>query len=70
MKLKYYCIVMEGGLEPVLHGPYGSEKALERRVKAIHNKIKDEESLIGMVFDKNGIPEVWAYSGGFFEEEE
>jgi hypothetical protein len=69
MKPKYYCLVMVGGLEPVLHGPYGSEKALARRVKALHNKIKDEDNLIGLVFGKDGIPEVWTYSGGFFEGE-
>jgi hypothetical protein len=54
------------GLEPVLRDPYGSEKALARRVKAIHNKIKNEDRLIGLAFGKDGIPEVWTYSSGFF----
>jgi hypothetical protein len=69
MKQKYYCLVLVGGLEPVLHGPYSSPKILERKVKALHNKIKDKDSLIGLVFGKDGIPEVWSYSAGFFEED-
>jgi len=46
------------GLEPVLHGPYASEKALASQVKAFHNVLKDENNLVGMVFDEKGIHEV------------
>jgi hypothetical protein len=69
MKPQYYYLVIAEGVEPFLHGPYGSEEALAKKVKAKHKTLRDEDCLVGMVFNKKGIPEVWSYSNGFFQGE-
>ncbi len=68
IKPQYYYLIIADGLEPFLHGPY-SFKTLNRKVKARHKTLKEEDCLIGMAFNEKGIPEVWSYSGGFFEGE-
>ena len=69
MILKYYCVVMIGGLEPVLHGPYETEDFLDTVIKAVHASLDEDDNLFGLGVDETCQVYAWTYSNGFFEED-
>jgi hypothetical protein len=63
-----YVLVIEGDIEPKLHGPYKSPDVRDRAAKRL--RAKDEERKNGIfVLDlmKNGKVHVWGYSAGFLD---
>lgn len=68
--MKYYLIAVDGGVEPTVLGPFGSEE--ERKLTAIrvHSNQEPEDSLFGAEVGESGELEVWSYGAPFFEKEE
>ncbi len=63
-KLKYYNLVVHGGITPERFGPYASEReqlvAARSLTEDLH--IEGEDTLLGLDVSDGGEPEVWPYS--------
>ena len=65
MSKERYIIQMEGGLYPVVHGPYKSEVARTRAVRKLHQKMDNEDN----VFALDMFPvKAWTWPNGFFPD--
>lgn len=69
MKYKYYVIIVYGDIEPDLHGPFNTSEEQDIRAKELR-KDNPEDGIYWLSIGEDGEPEIGAYSGGFFEEEE
>jgi hypothetical protein len=72
-----YLVIMEGCLEPNVHGPYKTDKSRDNAAKRLHKAMSEDDNLFAMdlvvVLNSHKkmpvvTPEVWTYSGGFFQE--
>ena len=69
--MNYYLLVIWGGVEPGVVGPFKTEKERDDRAKEIKHLEWDKNGLFTFETEKN-IPEIefGTYSGGFFNDEE
>lgn len=68
-KRGFYLFVTWGDVEPEVIGPFPSEDARNDKAKEIRQEEGDENGIF-MLDIVDGKPETYAYSGGFFEEDE
>jgi predicted RNA-binding Zn-ribbon protein involved in translation (DUF1610 family) len=66
----YYLLHVWGDVEPEILGPFKTEEERDAKAKALRERESDDPSGLYPLTIKDATPEVWAYSGGFFEEEE
>ena len=62
-----YLLVVSGGVEPETFGPYDLEETRDKVAREIHANLSEEDGLFGLDV-KDGVPHVWSYIAGFFEE--
>jgi hypothetical protein len=67
--MKFYLLIVRGDVEPELKGPFPTEKMRDAYAKNYrHTRDKEaEDGLYPLDVDKQGNPNIDAYSGGFFE---
>jgi hypothetical protein len=69
--MKYYIFQTVEDVEPVIHGSYDSALTRDRAAIGLRQQDPEEENgLFPMNINDEGIPMVYAYSGGFFEPPE
>jgi hypothetical protein len=65
----HYLLMLVDDTAPELYGPFRNAGERDRRAKALRNKHGEEHGLFKLNITALGVPEVAAYSGGFFMEE-
>lgn len=70
MKTRHYVLMVMDDIEPELRGPYRSAGKRDRRARELKRRHGDEHGLFRLDVTALGVPEVTAYSGGFFMEDE
>lgn len=66
MKKTYYLLVVEGGVEPSVIGPYRTSDERDRAAKQIHGRQKEDDGLFWADLGKTAVLTVGAYTAGFF----
>ena len=69
MKKKYYLLVVEGGVEPSVQGPYQTEDERDRAAKEIHREQEEDDGLFWADIDEGAVLTVGSYTAGFFWED-
>jgi hypothetical protein len=68
MKKKYYLLEVEGGVEPIVRGPYHAKIKRDSVAKRIRLSQEEDDGLFWADIDGVGVPTVGAYAAGFFWE--
>ena len=66
MKKKYYLLEVEGGVEPIVRGPYHTKRERDNAAKKIRRRQQEDDGLFSADIDKVAALTVDAYSAGFF----
>jgi transcriptional regulator with XRE-family HTH domain len=66
MKIRYYVIVVEGGVEPSLNGPFDTEERQSSVARRLHRRLAEDDSLFWADIDEAGGLSVGPYTAGFF----
>ena len=59
-----------GDIEPALHGPFARAGGRDRHARELRAKHGDRNGIYPLDVSAKGFPDVGAYAGGFFMEEE
>jgi hypothetical protein len=68
MKKNYYLLEVEGGVKPIVRGPYRTKHERDNIAKQIRQQQKEDDSLFWADVGEAGILAVGAYMAGFFWE--
>lgn len=63
-----WLVIVEGDVEPSMRGPFADEAARDEAAK--QHRLTDpqmEDGIFPLDIDANGLPDIGAYSGGFFD---
>jgi len=66
MKRIYYLIEVEGGVEPIVGGPYPAKHERDNEAKQIHRTQQEDDGLFWANIDELAVLTVGAYTAGFF----
>ena len=66
MKRKYYLLEVEGGVEPIVRGPYHTKRERDNAAKQIRRRQQEDDGLFWADIDKVAALTVDAYSAAFF----
>jgi hypothetical protein len=66
MKKNYYLVEVEGGVEPIVRGPYHTRRERDNMAKQIRQMQQEDDSLFWADIDKVAVLTVGAYKAGFF----
>jgi hypothetical protein len=66
MKRKYYLLEVEGGVEPIVRGPYHTKRERDNAAKQIRRRQQEDDGLFSADIDKVAALTLDAYSAGFF----
>ena len=66
MKKKYYLLEVEGGVEPIVRGPYRGEIKRHSAAKQIRLSQEEDDGLFWADIDVAGGLTIGAYAAGFF----
>lgn len=66
MKKTYYLLLVHGGVEPSVHGPYQTSDERDNAAKEIHERQTEDDGLFWADIDEVEAPTVGAYTAGFF----
>jgi hypothetical protein len=69
METKYYLLEVEGGVEPVVRGPYATEDQRDNAAKKIRRTQEEDDGLFWAEIDETGALVAGSYTAGFFWEE-
>lgn len=70
MKPKYYYLYIEGGVEPLVIGPFSTPDVRDDAAKARYREgHPDNDAVFGMDIATHGNPHVWEYSDAFMEND-
>ena len=69
MKKNHYLLEVEGGVEPILRGPYNTKHERDNAARQIHRRQQDDDSLFWADIDETGTLIVGTYTAGFFWQE-
>ena len=69
MKTKYYLLEVEGGVEPIVRGPYGTEDEQDSAARKIRRTQEEDDGLFWTEIDETGALVAGSYMAGFFWEE-
>jgi hypothetical protein len=72
---KFYLVIVSGGVEPEVIGDYPDSESRDQMALTVHagNSAFDFDPDDDGIFALdviNGVPTMWSYSGGFFEDNE
>jgi len=66
MKKKYYLLEVEGGVEPIIRGPYCAKIKRDSAAKRIRLSQEEDDGLFWADIDQTGGLTIGAYAAGFF----
>lgn len=66
MKKFYYLIEVEGGVEPIVRGPYPTKHERDNAAKQIRRMQQEDDGLFWANIDEQAMLTVGAYAAGFF----
>jgi hypothetical protein len=66
MNKKYYLLEVEGGVEPIVRGPYRTELERDNAAKGIRLSQEEDDGLFWADIDGTGGLTIGAYAAGFF----
>jgi hypothetical protein len=66
MKKKYYLLEVEGGVEPIVRGPYRAKTKRDSVAKRIRLSQEEDDGLFWADIDETGRLTIGAYAAGFF----
>ena len=66
MKRKYFLLEVEGGVGPIVRGPYHTKRERDNAAKQIRRRQQEDDGLFWADIDKVAALTVDAYSAGFF----
>jgi hypothetical protein len=69
MKKTYYLLVIEGGVEPFLRGPYQTEDERDNAAKQVRRSCDEDDGLFYADIDETALLNVSAYTAAFFWED-
>ena len=69
MKKTLYLLVVEGGVEPSVLGPYQTEDERDHAAKQIRRRQEEDDGLFWADIDDTAALTVGAYTAGFFRED-
>jgi hypothetical protein len=69
MKRNYYLIEVEGGVEPIVRGPYHTKHERDNAAKQIRLEQREDDGLFWADIDEAGTLAAGAYRAGFFWDE-
>jgi hypothetical protein len=65
---QHYLVIVVGDVEPELEGPFSCEDARDDAARRYRKTNGDYDGLYWL--DIDGVPEIGAYSGAFFEKDD
>ncbi len=68
--MKHYLFVTEDDVEPEIQGPFGSAEERDAAARAFRNEHGSDHGLFPLDILDDGMPETWAYSSAYLEEDE
>jgi hypothetical protein len=69
MRKKYYLLEVEGGIEPIVRGPYQTKRERDNAARKIRRNQQEDDGLFWTEVDETGAFVAGAYAAGFFWEE-
>ena len=69
MKKTLYLLVVEGGVEPSVQGPYQTEDERDHAAKQIRRRQEEDDGLFWADIDEVAVLTVGTYTAGFFWED-
>ena len=66
MKKKYYLLEVEGGVEPIVRGPYRTKIERDSAAKRIRLSQQEDDGLFWADIDEVAVLTIGAYTAGFF----
>ena len=66
MKKNYYLLEVEGGVEPIVRGPYVTQPERDNAAKQIRRRQQEDDGLFWTDIDEVSVLTVGAYTAGFF----
>ncbi len=69
MKKNYYLLEVEGGVEPIVQGPYLRKLERDTAAKQIHQSQEEDDGLFWADIDEAGTLAAGTYTAGFFWQE-
>ena len=69
MRKTLYLLVVEGGVDPSVQGPYQTEDERDHAAKQIRRRQKEDGGLFWADIDDAAVPTVGDYTAGFFRED-
>ena len=69
MKKLYYLIEVQGGVEPIVRGPYPTQHERDEAAKQIRRMQQEDDGLFTAKIDEQAMLTVGAYTAGFFWED-
>lgn len=67
--MKHYLVFVEDDIEPTVLGHFKSEDSRDEIARGLRKKHGPEHGLFPLDIDSKGMPKMYSYSGGFFDEE-
>ena len=65
----HYLIEVEGGVEPIVHGPYNMMDECDNAAKQIRRRHEEDDGLFWAEIDETSGLSVGSYAAGFFWED-
>ena len=69
MEKSYYLLEVEGGVEPIVRGPYRTKLVRDNAAKQIRRSQREDDGLSWADIDEVGVLTIGAYTAGFFWQE-
>jgi hypothetical protein len=69
MKKNYYLLEVEGGVEPIVRGPYRTKIERDNAAKQIRLCQQEDDGLFWADIDEVAVLTIGAYTAGFFWED-
>lgn len=63
---KYYLLDVEGGVKPIVRGPYRARIKRDSAAKRVHLSQEEDDGLFWADIDETGGLTIGAYAAGFF----
>ena len=65
--MKKYLVFVEDDVEPSIRGPYSKEIDRDQAAKVLKKEFGDQHGIFALDI-KKGVPSIWSFSGGFFDD--
>ncbi|HYA90697.1 MAG TPA: hypothetical protein VEK32_04285 [Thermodesulfobacteriota bacterium] len=69
MNKRYYLLEVEGGVEPIVRGPYRTKLERDNAAKQMRLSQQEDDGLFWADIDEVRVPAIGTYTAGFFWED-